>query len=255
MPTQMDAVISSSLMTQNTIRTTFIVDIATPTPRRFTNYPSPAGLTVGSILGTLTITGAGSGFTSAPAVSFSGGGGQGAAAIAIISGGAVTALRITSRGWGYSSAPTVAIAGGGGTGATATATIGVNFPYAACSFAAIAETLDGSSVLSGNLTIVNAANTATDLVTNSANGYAPVSIQRVWRDSSDNVSGTEIWLEGFTGQTRFVGENVIIVCSADVGRRGKTPKKQWNEVLLTHAPLPASTQIAFLPDVPFFTGF
>lgn len=46
----------------------------------------------------------------APAVTFSGGGGSSAAATATISGGAVTAITVTNAGSSYTSAPTVAIA-------------------------------------------------------------------------------------------------------------------------------------------------
>jgi hypothetical protein len=68
----------------------------------------------------LTITNAGSGYTTAPAVTFSGGGGTNAAATAVINTeGKVSGLIITNAGTGYTSAPTVAIAGT----ATATATV------------------------------------------------------------------------------------------------------------------------------------
>lgn len=71
----------------------------------------------------IAVTAGGSGYTSTPTVEISGGGGSGATATATVTGGAVTAITVTTTGTGYTSAPTVAIAGGGGTGATATATI------------------------------------------------------------------------------------------------------------------------------------
>jgi len=49
------------------------------------------------------------GYVSPPAVVFSGGGGSGAAATATVSGGAVTAITMTSAGSGYTSAPSVII--------------------------------------------------------------------------------------------------------------------------------------------------
>ena len=68
----------------------------------------------------LTLTNAGSGYTSAPAVTFSGGGGSAAAATAVINAeGKVSGLIVTNAGTGYTSAPTVTIAGT----ATATATV------------------------------------------------------------------------------------------------------------------------------------
>lgn len=72
----------------------------------------------------LSVTSAGSGYSSVPTVTISGGGGSGAKAIAILLGGAIVGLGVTYHGTGYTSAPTVTITGGGGAGATGTATIG-----------------------------------------------------------------------------------------------------------------------------------
>lgn len=71
----------------------------------------------------VTVTAAGTGYTSAPAVAFSGGSGTGAAAYATVSGGLVTGIFVTAAGTGYTAAPTVALTGGGGTGAAATAAL------------------------------------------------------------------------------------------------------------------------------------
>lgn len=80
---------------------------------------------VGQVVAQLTLTGGGSGYTTAPTVSFSGGGGTGATATATISGGAVNGLSLVLEGKDYTSAPTVVFTGGGGTGATATATLAI----------------------------------------------------------------------------------------------------------------------------------
>lgn len=72
----------------------------------------------------VTVTGGGSGYTSAPTVTFSGGGAyKQAQGIAQISAGAVTNIILTDPGRGYTGAPTIALTGGGGSSATATATI------------------------------------------------------------------------------------------------------------------------------------
>ncbi len=55
-----------------------------------------------------------------PAVTLTGGEGTGATATATVAGGAVTALTLTGGGSGYTSAPTVTIAGGNGAVVTAT---------------------------------------------------------------------------------------------------------------------------------------
>lgn len=79
---------------------------------------------VGKGVGSIAVDAAGSGYSSAPTVDLTGGGGTGAAAIATVSGGAVTGVIVTDPGTGYTSAPTVGFTGGGGTGATATAVLG-----------------------------------------------------------------------------------------------------------------------------------
>ena len=63
-------------------------------------------------------------------VSFSGGGGSGAKAVAVVSGGTITAINVTDGGSGYTSAPTVAITADEGSGAAATATLGSFTPFA-----------------------------------------------------------------------------------------------------------------------------
>jgi hypothetical protein len=79
------------------------------------------------VVGSLTISAAGSGYTSGlVSVTISGGGGSGALATATVTSGAISALTVTNGGSGYTSAPTVTIANtgaGAGTGATATANV------------------------------------------------------------------------------------------------------------------------------------
>lgn len=233
-----------TLMIEQSIRTTFIVDLATPVPRRWTNYPG--GIHVPSILGTLTLISGGTAYVTPPVVTIAGGGGQGAEAIAILTGGAVTSLVLISRGWGYTSAPAVSFAGGGGSGAAATATIGVTFPYADVAFSPVSESADGTSVISGSITILNTDNAATPLVTDSTNVGVPVAIQKVWRDDSDAVVATEIWLEGYTGRPAFADEHVVIDCHADIGRSGDSPVTEWSEVLHSHTPPDESNASDFM---------
>ena len=75
----------------------------------------------------VTITNAGSGYTSVPTIAFSGGAGTGAAATATISGGKITAITVTDTGYNYTSAPTISISGGGGSSGAATCTIDSDF--------------------------------------------------------------------------------------------------------------------------------
>ncbi|MDR3634337.1 MAG: hypothetical protein P4L84_11080 [Isosphaeraceae bacterium] len=89
-----------------------------------TATPGTFGLYTGGLVGAVTVTAAGTGYTSPPTVAFTGTAGTGATAVAYVSGGAVVGVVVTNGGDGYESAPTIAFtAVNGGSGATATATI------------------------------------------------------------------------------------------------------------------------------------
>jgi hypothetical protein len=82
-------------------------------------------LAVGGV-GSVGITNAGSGYTSAPSVTISAPNqtnGVQATAVATITANTVSSISITNGGSGYTSAPTVTITGGGGSGATAIAQV------------------------------------------------------------------------------------------------------------------------------------
>ena len=78
----------------------------------------------------ITVTAAGSGYSTAPTVSFTSASGRDAAATAYlgtgVNAGKVIKVIVTNAGTGYQGAPVVTISGGGGTGALATASIEVN---------------------------------------------------------------------------------------------------------------------------------
>jgi hypothetical protein len=71
----------------------------------------------------VSMSAAGTGYTSVPAVGFSGGGGTGAAGTAVLVGTTVASVTVGTPGTGYTTVPSVNIVGGGGSGATATAAI------------------------------------------------------------------------------------------------------------------------------------
>jgi hypothetical protein len=85
----------------------------------------------GGISPKITVTGGGSGYTSAPAVTFTGGAGGnagGAAATAVISGGSVVAINLTNPGAGNAAGAAITVVlTGGGFSVAATATV-VVFP-------------------------------------------------------------------------------------------------------------------------------
>jgi len=72
----------------------------------------------------ISISNAGTAYTSVPTVTISGGGGSGATAKAFVNPSRViTHIRVTNQGSGYTSVPTVTISGGGGRNGTATAVL------------------------------------------------------------------------------------------------------------------------------------
>jgi hypothetical protein len=72
----------------------------------------------------ITVTNAGTGYTSTPTVEITGGEGTGATATAQVQNGTIS-LTLTAGGSGYKADPVVTIQGGGGTGATAVARRGL----------------------------------------------------------------------------------------------------------------------------------
>ncbi|WP_442074967.1 phage tail tube protein [Pseudomonas putida] len=83
---------------------------------------APTAVAAGS-LALITVTNAGSGYTSAPTVNITGGGGTGATATAVVDAGEVVGINITNPGSGYTSAPNIAFTGGAGTGAAGAAEV------------------------------------------------------------------------------------------------------------------------------------
>jgi hypothetical protein len=103
-----------------------VIGCATPVYAGSPVTLSLGGTTVGTDttnlrVGSISMAGAGTGYSadSLPAVSFSGGGGSGAAATAALTAVAVSTVTLTSGGSGYTAPPLVSITGGNGSGATA----------------------------------------------------------------------------------------------------------------------------------------
>ncbi len=92
----------------------------------FTGTGSGAGALATLFVTNIAVPAGGSGYTTAPTVTLAGGGGTGATATATVSGGVVTGVTVTNNGERYTSMPTVSFTGGGGTLAAATATGGVS---------------------------------------------------------------------------------------------------------------------------------
>jgi hypothetical protein len=85
----------------------------------FIESPYSAG-TLGGVGDTMSITNAGTGYSTSPTITIRGTG-TGASATATISGGTVTAITLTNGGIGYQNPVLVVIEGGGGSGATVNA--------------------------------------------------------------------------------------------------------------------------------------
>ena len=68
---------------------------------------------IGNGVGSIAVVSGGAGYLNRPVVTLAGGGGIGAAAVANVSGGAVTSITVVNPGVGYTSAPAVTLFGGG----------------------------------------------------------------------------------------------------------------------------------------------
>lgn len=80
--------------------------------------------TTGKRIASITVTNAGSGYTTTPTVAITGGVGSTSNPTATVTRGfPVTGLTVTAQGTGYTSAPSVDFSGGGGTAAAGTATV------------------------------------------------------------------------------------------------------------------------------------
>jgi hypothetical protein len=96
-----------------------------PPTSLFVNQLTSVGLsnTTSGVVGSVAVTAAGTGYTSAPTVGFSGGGGSGAAGTAVLTPSSVASITLGAAGTGYTSVPTVTLTGGGGSGAAFTAVL------------------------------------------------------------------------------------------------------------------------------------
>jgi hypothetical protein len=95
------------------------------------------------------------------------------------------------------------------------------------------------------LKIGNAQNIATDLVSNTANRRATVTITEVQFDVDFNITSTSTWFIGKTGAPSFEGEIVNLECHADVGRLGPSPSKQSKTLMTAHTPPTEGSQSAW----------
>ena len=98
------------------------------------------------------------------------------------------------------------------------------------------------------LTIGNAENLNTDLYSNTANLKKPITITKVWFSGewSEAFAPTvvlEPWFEGLTGKPALRGEQLVIDCQANTGRRGKTPRKRSRSCMTTFAPISAGQKL------------
>jgi hypothetical protein len=107
---------------------------------------------------------------------------------------------------------------------------------------------DSPSPIALSITIGNADNFVTDLVSNAANRKAQITISKVKFDASWAITSTDAWFVGVLGRPAFDGPLVVIECHADMGRRGTSPYKQSKTLMTSHTPPAAGTK------QPWFTG-
>lgn len=103
-----------------------------------------------------------------------------------------------------------------------------------------------------DLVIANANNLSTALVSDSANLGKRITITKLhfhdatWDEATQPTSiEQQPWFEGFTGSPAFQGENVIIKCRADMGRRGASPKTESRTLMHSHTPPPQGHRLNY----------
>jgi len=158
----------------------------------------------GSVVTSIPVNNAGSGYTGAPIVSITGGGGTGATAVANYDpvAGTVTGITITNPGSDYTGNPTVTIAGGNGSGATldtANITLGAAVTTGGLEKLGTGTlTLSNASTYTGG-TIVNAGTLLVTNSTDSATGTGSITVKNTATFGGNGiVSGAVILESGAT---------------------------------------------------------
>ena len=111
---------------------------------------------------------------------------------------------------------------------------GVTYAPLDVSASGVVESLEDSGPVTASLTIANANGVVSDLAYNTVNRRKPVTIKRVWFDSSWNVAGTDLWFSGVTGKPVLRGAFLTITCTRAIGRKGSSPTRTWAEVMTSH---------------------
>lgn len=149
----------------------------------------------------ITVTGHGSGYTTATVQIF-GGGGTGANASAVLSGGTLANITMTSYGSGYIVPPTVSITGGGGSNATATIytkqivnqqITGVTITNVGSGYTS-APTVTFTPVLGGSgataIAVVTPSNISSITVANGGSGYGTPIFSQLSSNGGSNAAAT-----------------------------------------------------------------
>jgi len=142
-------------------------------------------LTATSVATVGTIVG-GTGYTTAPAVSFTGGGGSGATGTATVVSGAVTAIAVTAGGSGYTSRPTVVLTGGGGTGASGVAVM------TAAGVGSVTMTSDGTGYTTAP-TVAFTGGAGSGAAGTAIRTVGTTALSLVYAPSGDGLNYLEVW--------------------------------------------------------------
>jgi len=140
------------------------VKSGTVTANTVGNLTTGAIVTGGVAIDTFTVSGAGSGYTTAPTVTVAGGGGSGLAVTAVVTNNVVTGFTITNPGSGYTSSPTITLSGGGSnptSNATITIPISSSLAAAQNSVVTVNSTIGGAGYDMNNLPTVSISGNGT----------------------------------------------------------------------------------------------
>jgi hypothetical protein len=131
---------------------------------------------------------------------------------------------------------------------------GVYFQSAIVEWPGIEET-DAVAPVQIEISIGNAHNDYNDLYWNAANYRKDVIIQKVnftgatWSEALAPTFTLQPWFEGRTGKPSLQGERLKLICNADMGRRGRSPRTASRKVMLSTQPLSAGSKLIVVTTI------
>lgn len=157
---------------------------------------------VATSVATVTVGAGGTGYTTAPSVTFTGGGGSGATGTATVVSGAVTAVTVTAGGSGYTSRPTITFTGGGGTGATATAVM------TASGVGSVVMSADGTGYTTAP-TVAFTGGAGSGAAGTAVLTFGTSALSLIYAPSGDDLDSLEVWCSPIVSAGKQFVQNLM----------------------------------------------